>query len=305
MYFRLSAPLHSSGSFMPQLLSDNYLQKCERLSLLASKQRGGRLLRIRQSEQIFGGTEVLGHRDYTPGENFRHIDWNLAARHDELRVKQYPGDEDAHLYLLVDVSRSMVVGQPSKLDLALELAGGVAVVALAQNFRVSVSLFADHLLADHPLVRGRRALPSLLKFLQEAEPTTGQTNLSAMASAFVDRQQRHGRVIVISDFYDDAGFRGAIELVRRRGHEPFLLQVHTPAEAHPRALGDARLDDAESGSNWATVITGRALAKYERTHADFVQSVRRYGYDYGYGCQIARTDQTFDYWLAHMIRPER
>ena len=290
---------------MPQIATEDYLQKCERLSLLANKHRGGRLLRIRQNEQIFGGTEPLGHRDYTPGENFRHIDWHLAARHDELRVKQYPGDEDAHLYLLVDVSRSMNVGTPSKLELAIEMAGALAYVALMQHFRVSISLFADRMVADFPPVRGRRSLPGLLRFLEQAQPVDGTTDLSAMVTTFIDRQQRHGRVIVISDFYDAQDFRGAIDLIRSRGHEPFLLQVHTPEEAQPRALGDARLTDAEDSSEWATVITGRALAEYEREHADFIQSVRRYGYDYGYGCQIARTDKPFEHWLAHMIRPQR
>jgi uncharacterized protein (DUF58 family) len=275
------------------------------LSRLASKQRGGRLLRLRQNERIFGGTELLGHRDYTPGENFRHIDWHLAARHDELRVKLYPGDEDAHLYLLVDVSRSMSAGQPCKLDLALELAGGIAFVALAQYFRVSVVLFADRMVADFPLARGSRSLPGVLRFLEEARPVEGETNLAAMADAFVERRQRHGRVVVISDFYDDAGFQGAMDLLRRRGYEPYLLQLHTPDEAHPRALGDAQLSDAEDGSAFATVITGRALAKYERAHADFLQSLRRYGYDYGFGCQVATTDRPFDYWLALMLRHEQ
>lgn len=290
---------------MHRLSTPDYLKKCERLSRLASKHRGGRLLRIRQSEQIFGGTEVLGHRDYTPGENFRHIDWHLAARHDELRVRQYPGDEDAHLYLLLDVSRSMNIGQPSKLALALELAGSLAFVALAQHFRVGIALFADRIVADYPLVRGERSLPGLLRFLDSAEASSGATNLSTMAETFIDRQQRHGRVIIISDFYDEAGYRGAIDLIRRRGHEPYLLQVHTPEESQPRAIGDARLDEIENDSAWATVITGRALAKYEDAHAQFIQSVQRYGYDYGYGCQIARTDRSFDYWLARMIRPER
>ena len=290
---------------MPQLLTDDYLRKCQRLSLLAAKHRGGQLLRVRQSDQIFGGTEALGHRDYTPGENFRHIDWSLAARHDELRVKQYPGDEDAHLYLLVDVSQSMRVGDPSKVDLALELAGGLAFVALAQHFRVAVVLFADRIVADFPLARGRRSLPRLLQFLADPPLADGETNLSAVAHAFVERQQRHGRVIVVSDFYDNAGFRGGIELIRRRGHEPFLLQIHTPEEANPRAIGDARLVEAEDGDSWATVITRRALNNYRKLHADFLQSVRRYGYDYGYGCLTASTDQPFDHWLARIIRPER
>ena len=290
---------------MLQLLSDDYLRKCQRLSMLSGKHRGGRLLRVRQSEQIFGGTEALGHRDYTPGENFRHIDWNLAARHDELRVKQYPGDEDAHLYLLVDVSKSMGVGEPRKVDLALELAGGLALVALAQHFRVAVVLFADRIIADFPLARGQRSLPGLLRFLQNATLSDGATNLAATAHTFVERQQRHGRVIAISDFYDDAGFRGGIELIRRRGHEPFLLQIHTPQEANPAAIGDARLEEAEAGAAWAAVIKRRALNNYRQVHAEFLQSVRRYGYDYGYGCLTASTDEPFDYWLARILRPER
>lgn len=290
---------------MASLRQDEYLRKCERLAMLAAKHRTGDLLRFRKSERIAGGTEVRGHRDYTPGEDFRHIDWHLAARHDELRIRQFPGDEDPHVYVMLDVSESMRLGTPSKLDLARQLAGALSLIALNQYARVGLVAFADRVVADHPLVRGRRYTPSLLRFVSETPQAAGWTRIGAATTAFSNRVQRHGRVFVISDFCDESGFRSGIDVLRRRGYEPYLIQVHTPGEANPRALGDAQLTEIESGSSWSTVITRRGLRKYRAAYADFVRSVQRYSYDYGLGCLVAQTDRPFDHWLSRMIHMGR
>jgi hypothetical protein len=61
----------------------------------------GSLLAQRRTMQMGGGIEFADHREYTPGDDFRYLDWNLYARHDELLLKRFQEEEDLHVYFLL------------------------------------------------------------------------------------------------------------------------------------------------------------------------------------------------------------
>ena len=109
--------------------------------------------------QLGGGIEFADHREYTPGDDFRYLDWNVFARHDELLLKRFQEEEDLHVYLLLDCSRSMAFGDPPKFDYARQVAAALGYIALADLDRVAVVAFAGDIVADFPLTRGKGADP--------------------------------------------------------------------------------------------------------------------------------------------------
>jgi len=110
------------------------LNELRHLSLSARRVGGGILAKPR-ARLPAGGTELAGHRDYAPGDDYRSVDWNLAARHDELLVKQFAGEADCPTYILLDCSRSMSLSRPSKLDVARRIVLALAYVALRRPVR--------------------------------------------------------------------------------------------------------------------------------------------------------------------------
>ena len=89
------------------LFDSQWLNRLRYLSLASRRAGGGILAGPRAKRPTFGrcpagGTELGGHRDYAPGDDYRQIDWNLCARHDELLTKQFPGEADRPVYLLLD-----------------------------------------------------------------------------------------------------------------------------------------------------------------------------------------------------------
>src|SRR5205085_3632640 len=104
---------------------------------------------------------------YTPGDDYRYLDWNVYARHGELLLKRFQEEEDLHVYFLLDCSRSMGFGAPAKFDLARQVTAALAYIALADLDRVSVVAFSSGILADFPLTRGKARILSLLKFLED------------------------------------------------------------------------------------------------------------------------------------------
>src|SRR3954454_15058734 len=162
------------------LFDSEFLKKLEYLSLVSRRVFRGQLLAQRRTMQLGGGIEFADHREYTPGDDFRYLDWNVFARHDELLLKRFQEEEDLHVYILLDCSRSMDFGANPKFDYARQVAAALAYIALADLDRVAVVAFAGDVVADFPLTRGKARILSLLKFLEGLEPRGDVTDLGRL-----------------------------------------------------------------------------------------------------------------------------
>lgn len=284
------------------LFDSHFLQKLEYLSLVSRRVFRGELLAQKRTKQLGGGIEFADHREYAPGDDFRHVDWNLYARHGELLLKRFQEEQDLHVYVLLDCSRSMSIGRPSKFDLARRIAAAMAYIALADLDRVAIIAFANGIVADFPLTRGKARVLSLLEFLEAQTPSGPATNLNDLVTAFVHRTQRVGLAIVISDFFDPSGYQTAIDKLRHHQFEPRLIQIHDVSEADPQLLGDVELLDVETNELRKLTVTERNLAQYRQAFADFLASIRTYCGRYGLHETIARTDMPFDELVLGMMR---
>ena len=68
------------------------------------------------------GVDVADLREYEPGDDVRHIDWNVTARLGEAHVRQFQAERQLTAWLLVDMSPSFQFGTARQLkrDQAIE-----------------------------------------------------------------------------------------------------------------------------------------------------------------------------------------
>ncbi len=299
-FFRNHAHHFKKGDSM--LFDGDFLKKLEYLSLISRRVFRGSVLAQRRTKQMGGGIEFADHREYTPGDDFRHLDWNVYARHGELLLKRFQEEEDLHVYFLLDCSRSMSFGTPAKFDLARQVTAALAYIALADLDRVSVVAYSQEILADFPLTRGKDRILSLLKFLESLKPQGTDTNLARVVSGFVMRPQRRGLAIVVSDLFDPLGYERGLDLLRHRTYEPHIIQIHDPAEARPNLLGEIELFDIENESTRKVTVTERALREYRKVFDEFQDGVAAYGKKYGLGCTQTTNDMDFEDLVLRMMR---
>src|SRR5438093_5502081 len=152
------------------LFDSDFLKKLEYLSIVSRRVFRGSLLAQRRTMQFGSGIEFADHREYTAGDDLRYLDWNVYARHGDLLLKRFQEEEDLHVYFLLDCSRSMAFGKPCKFDLARQVTAALAYIALADLDRVAVVAYANDILMDFPLMRGKARILSLLKFLEDLKP---------------------------------------------------------------------------------------------------------------------------------------
>ncbi len=152
------------------LLSPELLAQLERLELVSRKVFRGRMKGERRSKRKGQSVEFADFRNYVAGDDLRFIDWNTYARLDRLFLKMFLEEEDLHFYALIDASRSMDFGSPSKLQYAKQLAAALGFIGLARADRVRIETLGQPANQPGPVLRGRHSLWRMLAALEAIEP---------------------------------------------------------------------------------------------------------------------------------------
>ena len=255
------------------LFDEEFQRRLEVLAIVSRRLVRGRTRAERRSKKTGSGIEFADHRQYTPGDDFRYLDWNLYARTGRLLLRLYEEEEDLSVYVLLDVSRSMAFGETTrKIDYAKRIAAAIAYVALANLDRVSVVTFEDEVKARLAPTRGKNRIFKVFEFLRGVE-AEGRTGTADAMKTFVAQNKRRGVAILISDLYDPDGFEGGINTLRYHKFEPYVIQVFDPVEVRPPLHGDVRLVDNETGEAREVTITPRVLERYAKAHAAYRQRI--------------------------------
>jgi len=273
----LSGP--SSQPTTGPLLTPEFLRKLEQLRLVSRRAFVGRTWGERRSRKRGASVEFADFRDYTHGDDLRHLDWNAFARLDRLFLKLFVEEEDLNVYVLVDASRSMTFGAPPKFDYGRRAAGALGYLALCNFDRLTLWTYGERLRAAFGPARGRAlALPSL-HWLASLE-ADGGTSTGAALREFSLRTSRPGLVIVISDFLDEDHLEGLRSLMARQ-FEVVVLHLLDPADVEPELAGDLKLVDSETGAEREITVTRTLLRAYQQSLREFCdrldEACRRYG----------------------------
>lgn len=248
------------------------LRKLNRLDLVASRVRGGRVKGERRSSRRGGGLEFADYRDYAPGDDLRRLDWNIYARLERPFIKLFEEQEDLAVYLLLDGSRSMDwgAGESHKFTYALRLAAGLGTVALGKGDRLGVALLAGgRVAAGFGPVRGGAALGRLFAFLEGCSPGGG-TGLNEALRAFAVEPRRPGLLVLLSDLLDPGGFEAGLRPLLGRGHEAAVLHLLAPDELEPDLAGDLQLLDSESGQGRDVSLDGGLRRLYRQRVGEWI-----------------------------------
>ncbi len=247
---------------MPEqtLLEGGFLERLERLSLVTRRRVSGQGKGDRRSIRKGTSIEFVDYRHYTPGDDPRSVDWNIYRRSGNLYVKQFEEEEIVTAHILVDVSRSMEWGSPSKLQFASRLAAALGYIVLAGSSRLVVTTLSGATATSYGPAWGRPSVGALIEFLQRERPH-GETDLDAALDSYA-RRASAGQALIISDLLTPKFEQGIRRLLDRR-FEVTILHVLAPEEVHPPMSGDLTLIDRESGHEVPITLNQEALDKYE------------------------------------------
>jgi uncharacterized protein (DUF58 family) len=252
-----------------------FLKKLEYLYIVSKKIFAGRIKAERRSTRRGVSVEFADYRNYTPGDDFRYIDWNAFARLDELLLKLYEEREDLHIYILVDASQSMTYGELPKLIYAKRVAAALAYIGLSNLDRIGITAFNTTDMHRLPTERGKGKIFTVLNFLDQINGT-GETDMEHAFRNFVHMTKRRGLVVVISDLFDPKGFTAGLNMLKFQKHDLFVIHIIDEKEAEPNLLGDYHLVDIETDQLRPVTINENHIKRYKALFNKYCDDLDRY-----------------------------
>lgn len=286
------------------LFGDGFMETLDYLHIVARKILSGQMKAERKSKQKGFSVEFADHRPYTPGDDFRFIDWNVFFRTEQLFLKLFEEEEDLQIYILLDCSGSMDFGMPYKFHYARRLAAAIGYLGLASHDRVHVLPFSTAIAQDAAntlRIRGKGKIFQLLRFL-ETRDAAGETNLATSLKTFAASKRKRGLAVVLSDLYDYEGVVNSINILRIQKFDPYVIHIVSPQEAEPELLGDLKLLDGESDRARDVTVTESMLKKYRTAFADYCAQLERFCRSKEIGYVRCRTEVPFQDTVVHMLR---
>jgi uncharacterized protein (DUF58 family) len=296
-----------SGSRPGTFFDADFLKRLERLHLIAKRLdwagAGGEHAASRKGHSL----EFSDYRRYQRGDDLRYVDWNIYRRLDRLVLKVFTAEEELSIYLLVDTSASMAVpgsneqSGPAKIDYAKKVAAALGYIGLKNLDRVGGAAFSSALQTPLRPGRGRTQILRLFGFL-DGLSCAGSTDLRAAIHRFTTLFPHPGLAVIVSDLFDAAGWRAAVEELARQKHQVLIIHVLDDEEIEPRFRGDVALVDAEGQRERRLFVDAELARRFQEELALYLRDIESACASLGVDYLRTSTRIPFDEFILKSLR---
>ena len=275
------------------------LRKYAGLTLLARHVVEGFLTGVHRSPFKGFSVEFAEHRQYTPGDEIRHIDWRAYGKTDRYYIKEFEEETNLKAHLLVDASGSMAYqgrgDTLSKFQYAQQVAASLAFLMLHQQDAVGL---VTHDTRVRNLIPPRASPKHLLNLLRTLEATrpTGETALAPLWHELAGHYlKRRGLIIIMSDFFDDVdSLTRALRHFGHRRHEVILFHILSPDEIEFPFSKQTQFRNLEQQADIQRIDARRLRAEYLKQFGLFCEQLRQRAGNMHMDYHLLRTDQPVD-----------
>lgn len=301
---------------MSSLLPPELLRRLEQFQLLAARRAKSSARGERRSRARGQSVEFADYRNYTAGDDFRYLDWNLYGRLEKLFLKLYEEERELPVRIFLDCSESMTFGSPRKFDFALQIAAAIGYVALCGFDRITVVPFPELQIGDLKTqnsnaefaargalrsVRGRKSSLNYFQNLAKLE-ARGAANFNESLRRGAIEARQAGVAVVLSDFLDPAGYEPGLGALVSRGFHVNAVQILAPEELNPGTFGDLRFIDSETGAMQEVTFGKYRLKNYQQTVENYCQRLREFCRSRGMNFFRASSDTPIEQLLLKQLR---
>ena len=247
--------------------------------------------------------EFEEHREYSPGDEIRRIDWKALGKFDRYFIKEYEDETNLRAYLLLDTNGSMDYASNgvTKFDYGCTLAASLAYLILKQQDAAGLVTFSNRIESFIPPKAKRDYLTQILHALENRGPG-GETNVSRILEEIAGQIKRQNLVILISDLLDDPEpILKKLRLFRFKSNDVIVFHLLDQAELDLPFDGNILFKDLEQ-ANLKVVADPRAIRKtYQEVVREFVSEMRKQCRDNAIDYQLISTSTPLDQALASYL----
>ncbi len=277
--------------------------KLRNLSLLARHAVEGFISGLHRSPHKGFSVEFAERRDYTPGDDIRHMDWVAWGRTDRYYIKQYEQETNLRAYILLDVSNSMNYSQGApvkKFAYGCFLTACLSYLMCRQQDMVGVIGFDQDVRFHIAPGSSPVHLDRIFKELEKVRPGR-KTAVARTFHKLAQRIAKRGLIIIISDLYDDQDeLMKALQHFVYKKHQMIIFHVFDPAELELPFRRVTSFIDLETDER-LQVDPRRIREAYIREIGAFINRYRKECSDRNIEYSVTRTDTPYDKMLLKYL----
>jgi uncharacterized protein (DUF58 family) len=222
------------------------------------------------------GIEFDEVRPYVPGDEVRLIDWNVTAKMQQPYVKIFREERELSIYLLVDLSASMLFGstRDNKKQLAQRISALLALVSMKNNDRIGLMLFTDRVEKIIPPRKGRKHVLRLIEELLSTPSRSAPTSIKNALETLNKLRIKKSIVFLISDFQDQS-YQQTLRITARK-HDLVPVIIRDPLETSLPQEGWLRLKNLETSEVILLSLTSQKLKNFQQNRLEQQQALKKY-----------------------------
>lgn len=233
----------SSGSEKDDLVSSKELRK----QVDAEVKRVSELFRfVLKYKEHFqpSGVEFSGLRQYLPSDDASRIDWKISAGKPELYVKQFDEERDMDVFIIVDVSDTMLFGTADKLksEYAAVMAAGLAYASIDSGINVGMGMWGE----DSRIITPKGGEDQYQRILHEVtdyDRYGGQFNLEDAMNDVIGQIKGNTAIFIISDFLEvDGDWKGKMQLANEKFRHQLAIMLRDLRDYKMPKSGNIRFE---------------------------------------------------------------
>jgi uncharacterized protein (DUF58 family) len=284
-------------------LEPEALARVKNLSLVARGVVEGSITGMHASPYKGFSVEFAEHREYTMGDDPRHLDYKMLARTERLYIKQYEEETNMRVQILLDVSGSMAYRYETKItkyDYGASLSAILAYLMTRQQDSVGLTTFDTQIQLDMPARSSPRHFNEMMRQLEAIEPG-GETGISDVLHKLANRFKKRCLIVLISDLYDDPEeVMRALHHFRHRKHEVIVFQVFDKAEIEFPFRDVISFHDLETNER-IQIDPAYVRDAYKEQMDEFIEFFRRKCSESNIDYVLTDTSIPYDFMLSRYI----
>lgn len=281
-------------------LDPTVIARLESFPLRARAIAQGALTGMHRAKLRGTSVEFAEYKEYSPGDEIRHIDWKVYAKGDRYVVRQFEQETELTAHLILDASGSMAYRRDgehalSKLEYGAHLVGALSYLLIRQRDRAGLMIYGDRAYDQYVPPRARashgRDLLAVIETALERGASGDESASEALARAAELMAKRRSLLIVASDFFDPQLEQtlAALKSLRARGHDIAVFHILDPDELELPFEGLTRFVAFESPRE-LLASPGGIRREYTRRLSGFLSRVADECVAAGVDYRATRTD---------------
>ena len=210
------------------------------------------------------GYDFIELREYMPGDDIRHIDWNITAKLQKPYIKIFREERELNVVIVSVLNGSVHFGAKKfKQEVIAELAALLSFSVLKNGDLLSSYIFTDKMISHSKPSKKLHQIQKNVNDILEFEALNQKLDFKVLSDTLFTRLKRKSLVIVVGDFFEIPDFK-----LLAKKHEVVALIVRDHLEEEPPKMGFSSLVDPESGATLEGDFNTSSVTTYaQRVHA--------------------------------------